>query len=57
MLYRTTFSEVLFPVLVERTGGATVEAGQQVGGGSADPKNVQNPEKLMENLAAFVCHK
>ena len=57
MLYRTTFSEVFFPALVERTSGATVEAGQQVEGGSADPKNIQNPEKQMENLVAFVCPK
>ena len=34
-----------------------MEAGQQVEGGSADPKNIQNPEKQMENLVAFVCPK
>ena len=57
MLYRTTFSEVFFPVLVERTSGATVEAGQPMEGGSADPKNIQNPEKQMKNLVACACHK
>ena len=30
-----------------------MEAGQQVEGGSADPKNIQNPEKQMENPSCF----
>jgi hypothetical protein len=34
-----------------------VEAGQPMEGGSADPKNIQNPEKQMKNLVACACHK